>query len=258
MEQKVRASRRKYHIIYKTTCLVTGRYYIGMHSTDDLDDGYLGSGVRLTRSVKKYGKDQHVRSILEVLPTRTAASEREKELITEELRKDPFCLNCGPGGLGALDRPSTKEETRQKLSEKGKAAWAEGRLTGMLGKKASKESIAKRVQKLTGQIRTEEQRVNLSKGLQNYHAQVDPTVLQERASRAAQTREERGTNLGGRPKGIPMSDEQKLRQSLNTKGKSLSEEHKLNLKKPKTRISCVFCKRETTTSHLPRYHSTCT
>lgn len=87
-----------------------------MHSTDDLEDGYLGSGVRLTRSVKKYGKDQHVREIIEVLPTRQLASEREKELITEDLRADPLCLNCGAGGLGAVDRQATKEETRQKIS----------------------------------------------------------------------------------------------------------------------------------------------
>lgn len=118
---EVRASRRKHHIIYKTTCLVTGRYYIGMHSTDDLSDAYLGSGVRLTRSVKKYGADQHRREILEDLPTRQLASDREKELITEEMRADPECLNCGAGGLGAVDRPATKEETRKKLSESGKA-----------------------------------------------------------------------------------------------------------------------------------------
>lgn len=120
MSEPVRASRRKYHIIYKTTCLVTGRYYIGMHSTDDLEDGYLGSGLRLKRSVKKYGRDQHVRKIIEVLPTRQAASEREKELITEDLRADPMCLNCGVGGLGAVDRPVTKEETRQKMSDSHK------------------------------------------------------------------------------------------------------------------------------------------
>lgn len=116
-----RASRRKHHIIYKTTCLVTGRYYVGMHSTDDLNDTYLGSGLRLLRSVKKYGADQHHREILEDLPTREAASEREKELITEEMRADPECLNCGAGGLGTVDRPNTTEETRKKLSDAMKA-----------------------------------------------------------------------------------------------------------------------------------------
>lgn len=120
MSEPVRASRRKYHIIYKTTCLATGRYYIGMHSTNDLEDGYLGSGVRLTRSVKKYGKEQHIREILEFLASRDAASEREKELITEDLRADPMCLNCGVGGLGAAPRPMDTEETKLKRSQAAK------------------------------------------------------------------------------------------------------------------------------------------
>ena len=124
MTEPVRASRRKYHIIYKTTCLVTGRYYIGMHSTDNLEDSYLGSGLRLRRSVEKYGKDQHQRQVLEILPTRQAAADREKEIITEELRKDPQCLNCGPGGLGVVDRPPTSEETAKKISESLKAHYS--------------------------------------------------------------------------------------------------------------------------------------
>jgi hypothetical protein len=112
-----RASRRKYHFIYKTTCMVTSHFYIGLHSTDDLDDKYLGSGVRLGRSVKKYGKDQHVRQILEMCSSRDAASAREKDLLSEEVRSNPLCMNIGIGGLGASDRPPTSDETKLKRSQ---------------------------------------------------------------------------------------------------------------------------------------------
>lgn len=57
--KKIRASRRKYHYIYKTKCLLTNKYYIGMHSTDNLDDGYVGSGKRLWYSINKHGLKKH-------------------------------------------------------------------------------------------------------------------------------------------------------------------------------------------------------
>src|SRR4029077_6665653 len=33
----------RYHFLYRTEHLDTGNYYIGKHSTHDLDDGYQGS-----------------------------------------------------------------------------------------------------------------------------------------------------------------------------------------------------------------------
>lgn len=196
MSNSVRASRRKYHIIYKTTCLTTGRYYIGMHSTDNLDDGYLGSGVRLNRSVKKYGKQQHTREILEILPTRQAASDREKELITEELRADPMCLNCGVGGLGAVDRPPTKEETLAKRSASMKEAWDSGRMTGMRGKKHDPEVVAKQVAKRVGKKRTEEQKANLSNGLRQHYAdEVNRIAHKERMSKEEVSAKKRASML---------------------------------------------------------------
>ena len=120
-ERTQRASRRKHHIVYKTTCQITGRFYFGLHSTDNLDDGYLGSGVRLGRSIKKHGKDSHTRETLREFTTREEASNFEKQIITPEIRKDPMCMNCAPGGMGAVDRPATSEETRAKLSAKSKS-----------------------------------------------------------------------------------------------------------------------------------------
>lgn len=112
-----RAADRKYHIVYRTTCTVTNRFYIGLHSTDNLDDGYVGSGQRLWHSIKKHGKENHIVEILEHLPTRIDASNREKDLIAKFWKVDPLCLNSGPGGLGATNRPATREETRAKMSE---------------------------------------------------------------------------------------------------------------------------------------------
>ena len=110
-----RASRRKHHIVYKTTCMITGKFYIGLHSTDNLQDGYQGSGVHLWRSIKKHGKDQHTSEILECLPSRIEAAERKKVLIAEHLGT-ACCMNLIPGGTGYFDRPATKEETRAKMS----------------------------------------------------------------------------------------------------------------------------------------------
>lgn len=114
---KVRASRRKYHYIYKTTCLITNKYYIGMHSTDDLDDGYVGSGKHLWYSINKHGIENHQTEILEFLETREELKQRESEIVNEELLEDKMCMNLALGGEGGA-RVMTKEQ----LSKGGKKA----------------------------------------------------------------------------------------------------------------------------------------
>ncbi len=92
-----RADQRKFHYIYKIT-RDDGPYYIGMHSTDDLDDGYFGSGKKITRSIKKHGLEKHKKEILEFLPSREALRDREKQLVTEETVSDPLCMNIALSG----------------------------------------------------------------------------------------------------------------------------------------------------------------
>ena len=92
------------HFIYKTTNTLNSRFYIGMHSTTNIDDGYLGSGKRIKAEIKKYGKQNFVREILEHLPSRDALCEREAELVCPELLKNPLCLNLKNGGEGGGTR----------------------------------------------------------------------------------------------------------------------------------------------------------
>jgi group I intron endonuclease len=91
---------KKHFFIYKTTNLLNGRYYIGMHSTNNIDDGYLGSGTRLRRSIRKYGKHNFKCEILEYCSDFDSLKEREREIVTEESIKDILCMNLKPGGLG--------------------------------------------------------------------------------------------------------------------------------------------------------------
>jgi hypothetical protein len=93
------AERRKFHYIYKIT-RTDGKYYIGLHSTDDLEDGYFGSGQLLWKSIKKHGKEKHSKEILEFHESRTAVKLRERELVDEECLKDPLCMNLRLGGEG--------------------------------------------------------------------------------------------------------------------------------------------------------------
>ena len=88
------------HYLYKTTCIITGRWYIGMHSTSNLEDGYMGSGKRLRRSIRKYGKENHIVEILEFFEYRELLIEAEKKVITSEMLTDNNCMNLKAGGNG--------------------------------------------------------------------------------------------------------------------------------------------------------------
>jgi hypothetical protein len=92
----------KHYYIYKTTNLINGKYYFGMHCTDNLNDGYIGSGTQLKRSIIKHGKENFKTEILEFLPTKEELIKREKEIINEEILNDPNSMNLQPGGGGGL------------------------------------------------------------------------------------------------------------------------------------------------------------
>jgi len=103
------------HYLYKTTCVITGRYYIGMHSTTNLEDGYMGSGKRLRYSIRKYGVENHVKEILEFFDSRELLVEAEKTAITTDMLCDKMCMNLKGGGEGGFNN----EEHMLKCSNAG-------------------------------------------------------------------------------------------------------------------------------------------
>ena len=92
----------KYHIIYKTTNKVNKRFYIGMHSTNNLKDDYLGSGFALKDALKKYGRANFTKEILFVFSTREEARAKEAELVNEDFLKNPLVYNLVEGGMARM------------------------------------------------------------------------------------------------------------------------------------------------------------
>src|ERR1035441_3781374 len=95
---------KKWHYIYKTTNLVNSKFYIGMHSTDNLEDEYIGSGKYLWNSIRKHGRENFKIEFLEFFENRENLKAREKVLVNENLLKDPMCMNLVIGGEGGARR----------------------------------------------------------------------------------------------------------------------------------------------------------
>ena len=89
-----------FYTIYRITNRISGKQYIGKHQTEDLDDGYMGSGKRITQAIAKYGIESFKKEILYVLSTEQEMNAKEAELVTEEfcLREDTYNLCVGGGG----------------------------------------------------------------------------------------------------------------------------------------------------------------
>jgi hypothetical protein len=111
------------HFIYKTTCLVTNKFYIGMHSTSRKNDTYLGSGNVLRSSIKKHGRENHRREILVYAPTREELRRLEESIVTRDLLLEPLCMNLALGGCGSGVGRKVTEKTRKIFSEQRKG-WA--------------------------------------------------------------------------------------------------------------------------------------
>ena len=108
--------------------MINGTYYIGCHTTRNMNNKYLGSGVYLKRSIAKYGIENFKKEILFFCKDREEKFDSEKQLVNEVLVQDPLCMNLAPGGKGGCfpgERASFsgnkhKPETIEVMKEKAK------------------------------------------------------------------------------------------------------------------------------------------
>ena len=88
-------------IIYKTTNLVNGKIYVGQDSKNN--PKYLGSGIALNNAIKKYGKENFKKEILENCVDKKDMDEKEIFWISKlDARNKNVGYNITKGGEGCL------------------------------------------------------------------------------------------------------------------------------------------------------------
>lgn len=108
---------KTFNYIYKITNKINGKIYIGKHSTDKLDDGYMGSGKIIKQAIKKYGVENFTKEILEFCDKEVELNDLEKHYIDKYNSTDrSIGYNLTKGGDGKSGYICSYE-TRIKLSK---------------------------------------------------------------------------------------------------------------------------------------------
>ncbi len=138
-------------IIYKTTNLINNKIYIGKQVTIRKTDTYLGSGKLLRLSLKKYGRDNFKKEILQECNSLEELNERERYWIKELNSIIPngynICLG-GEGGDTISNNPNKKdiiEKQKNTIKLNGKN---KGINNHMFGKHQSDEAKRKTSEKV--------------------------------------------------------------------------------------------------------------
>lgn len=127
MEQGILREYKQYFYLYKITNNINKKYYYGIHCTNDLDDGYMGSGKILHQAYEKYGIENFTKEIIQYCSSLKEVSDLEKEIVNETLINDPQCYNIIKGGyyldeetLKQIGKFNSKNQTGEKNSQFGK------------------------------------------------------------------------------------------------------------------------------------------
>lgn len=93
-----------YYYFYRTTNLINGKYYQGVHhSSDPETDSYYGSGCSIQAAVRKYGRENFKVEILKYFDSLDEAYEYEASVITLDSLDANICYNQVPGGKGCKE-----------------------------------------------------------------------------------------------------------------------------------------------------------
>lgn len=89
-----------YYTIYKITNIINGKFYIGKHQTNNVNDSYMGSGKAIISAINLHGRNNFKKETLFIFNNEAEMNLKEKELISEDFVNRSDTYNLGVGGEG--------------------------------------------------------------------------------------------------------------------------------------------------------------
>lgn len=108
-----------HYYLYEIKNNINGKIYIGIHKTNNLNDGYMGSGKILNRAFKLYGVEHFTKRILETFNSANEMRAREKEVVNDEFlaRNDTYnIMRGGNGGFDYINKTINLADRNRKIS----------------------------------------------------------------------------------------------------------------------------------------------
>ena len=102
--------------MYITTNLINGKQYVGSHHTDNINDKYLGSGNLIKNSIKKNGKNNFKREILQDCNSILEARKLEGYYIDKYNTLIPNGYNISPNGGNFINMDNLTDEEIKKIN----------------------------------------------------------------------------------------------------------------------------------------------
>lgn len=90
----------KRFLIYQIKNKLNNKIYVGKHITDNVNDSYMGSGVRIQRAIKKYGIENFEKTILVECSSEEEMNAKEAEIVNDEFLSRDDVYNINKGGEG--------------------------------------------------------------------------------------------------------------------------------------------------------------
>ena len=254
---------KKYNYLYKITNKINHKIYIGVHSTDNLNDGYMGSGVILKLAKEKYGEENFEKEILEFFDSSKEMLEAEAKVVNNEFRNRKDTYNIALGGCSGDTGMYNSEERSIKISRimKNKAT--------MIDKNGNRIKVScddgYETRELVGITKNHCVYKNVKTGESVYTTIDDPRIetgelvgitygfvsVKDKDGKTFSVRkdDERYLNgeLVGVTKGCKQTEESNIKRSLALKG----------ISKQQPKFKCPICKKETTKINLIRWHKEC-